>query len=87
MKERKARKQKMEKGLRMSSWVENWRRPVGLLLNFPLPIFNEQFNFTKTIFESNSQTTKVDNSVVTMQVYSYNYSFFGYNINTNIYSQ
>lgn len=93
MKERKARKQKMEKGLRMSSWVENWRRPVGLLLNFPLPIFNELKRSSNQIQVPSIQvcvfkTTKVDtNSVVTMQVYLYNYSFFGYNINTNIYSQ
>jgi len=72
----------------MSSWVENWRRPVGLLLNFPLPIFNEQFNYTRTILESNFgssfyfaflQERKLvipfTNSVVTMQVYSYNHSF------------
>lgn len=29
------------KNIRISSGVENWRRPVGLPLNFPLPILDQ----------------------------------------------
>lgn len=40
--ERRWLKERENYCLRMSSGVENWRRPVGLLLYFPLPIVDEK---------------------------------------------